>query len=251
MRLRRGLAIGLGSWAMASPLPLPAQPLPIQGMVELQPPFPLPQDSQLDVQLLELATAGGPNILVGRQQLQPRGRSPYPFQLPLRAGAIVPGRRYELRALLHQRGRWLFRSERGQPLPRGTTAPLQLTVLPVADAPLRGLTWLRAPAASTSPPPGAPRQEQQFRLDPLSREWSGSADCNRIVGRFRSGAGQQLQLEPLAGTMQLCEPAVMAEEQRFLTALRRVSRWRLDGQGRLELLDSEAGLLLRMETRSP
>ena len=196
---------------MASLLPLPAQPLPIQGVVELQPPFPLPQDSQLDVQLLELATADGPTVLVGRRQLQPQGRPPYPFHLPLRAGAIVPGRRYELRVLLHQRGRWLFRSERGQLLPRGPAAPLQLTVLPVADAPLRGLTWLRAPAASTPPPPGAPRQEQQFRLDPLSREWSGSADCNRIVGRFQSGAGQQLRLEPLAGTMRVCEPVVMAE----------------------------------------
>jgi len=236
---------------MASLLPLPAQPLPIQGVVELQPPFPLPQDSQLDVQLLELSTAGGPNILVGRQQLRPQGRPPYPFQLPLPAGAIVPGRRYELRALLHQHGRWLFRSERGQRLPRGPAVPLQLIVLPVADAPLRGLTWLRVPAAGTPPPPEAPRQEQQFRLDPLSQDWSGSADCNRIVGRFQSGADQQLRLEPLAGTMRACEPAVMAEEQRFLAALRRVSRWRLDGQGRLELLDPEATLLLRMETRSP
>lgn len=244
---RRVLALGLGlSLALAASLPAHAAQL--QGQVELQPPFPLPADALLDVQLLELGRPEANAVLVGRQQLRPQGRSPYPFVLNVLDGAIVPGRRYVLRAHVHQAGRLLFRSEAPLPLPPSASAPLRLSVVPVGDAPLRGLTWLRAPAASLPPPPGAPRQEQQIRLDPLSPELSGSGDCNRFVGRFRV-TGDQLRLEPQAGTMLACEPAVMADEQRFLADLLRVRRWRLDGEGRLELLDGGGAVLLRLQTR--
>jgi putative lipoprotein len=230
---------------------LAAHPGQIEAVVHVQPPFPLPPGARLDVQLLEISAAGGTETLVGRGQLQPQGRPPYSISLRFLTGALVAGRRYELRALLQQGGRLLFQMQRRQPLllHQGRPLPVRLTLVPVADAPLRGLTWLRAPAAGTPPPPGAPRQEQQFRLDPLISEFSGSADCNRFLGRFQGGAGQQLRLEPQVGTMLACEPAVMADEQRFLADLLQVRSWRLDGQGRLELFDAAGALLLRMETR--
>lgn len=239
-------ALGLGLL-----LPMAAQPGQLELVVQLQPAFPLPAGSRLEVQLLEISAAAGRHTLVGRGQLQPQGPPPYPISLRFLTSAIVPGRRYELRALLQQDGRLLFEMVRRQPLslPLGRALPTHLTLVPVADAPLRGLSWLRAPAASTPPPPGAPRQEQQFRLDPLLAELTGSADCNRFVGRFQSGAGQQLRLEPQIGTLLTCEPAVLADEQRFLADLLQVRSWRLDGQGRLELLDPAGTLLLRMETR--
>lgn len=249
---RLGSAIG-ACWALGLGLllPLAAHPGQIEAVVHMQPPFPLPPGARLDVQLLEISAAGGTETLVGRGQLQPQGRPPYSISLRFLTGALVAGRRYEMRALLQQGGRLLFQMQRRQPLRlhQGRALPVRLTLVPVADAPLRGLTWLRAPAAGTPPPPGAPRQEQQFRLDPLISEFSGSADCNRFLGRFQGGAGQQLRLEPQVGTMLACEPVVMADEQRFLADLLQVRSWRLDGQGRLELFDAAGALLLRMETR--
>jgi heat shock protein HslJ len=110
------------------------------------------------------------------------------------------------------------------------------------------LVWLRAPAASVPVPPEAPRQEQQFRLDPFTQELTGSGDCNRFVGRFQLD-GESLRLEPGATTMLACEPEVIADEQRFLQDLQQVRRWRLDGEGRLELLDAGDKPLLVMEPR--
>lgn len=97
-------------------------------------------------------------------------------------------------------------------------------------------------------PADAPRQEQQFRLDPLTRELTGSGDCNRFIGSFTLQA-DNLRLEPAGGTRLDCEPEVIADETRFLDDLMKVRRWRLDDQGRLELLDQEGGPLLLMEPR--
>ena len=165
-----------------------------------------------------------------------------------RSGGIRPAGRYRLRASIHQADRLLFSTRTAVPVLQGNLATAPLVLEPVGDAPLRGVEWLRAPAASVPVPPGAPRQEQQFRLDPLTRELSGSGDCNRFIGSFTLQQ-DRLRLEPAGGTMLDCEPEVKVDEARFLADLLKVRRWRLDGQGRLELLDQDGRVLLLMESR--
>lgn len=77
---------------------------------------------------------------------------------------------------------------------------------------------------------------------------SGSGDCNRFSGSYEL-QGDRLRLLPTIKTQKECEPLVMADEEAFLAAMARVRRWRLDGQGRLELLADSGELLLRMEPR--
>lgn len=221
----------------------------LRGLANLSQPFPLPADALLDVQLIEQDAAGtGSTVLRGRSRSPISGSSPFPFTLTYLEAAIRPGGRYRLRATIQQGDRLLFRTSTAVPfVVVNSTAP-RLVLEPVGDAPLRGLLWLRAPSAGVPAPPDAPRQEQQFRLDPLSSELTGSGDCNRFIGRFTLQA-ETLQLEPAGRTVLDCEPEVKADEARFIADLLKVRRWRLDGQGRLELLDQEGGLLLRMETR--
>ena len=220
----------------------------LQGQAVLRPPFPLPADAVLDVQLIELIGSQGSTVLRGRSRSTVRGRTPYAFTVPYIDAAILPAGRYRLRATIRQADRLMFSTVQAVPVLNGLPPPVALVLEPVGDAPLRGLSWLRAPAASVPAPPGAPRQEQQFRLDPLSRELTGSGDCNRFIGSFVL-QGDRLRLEPAGGTRLDCEPEVSADEDRFLAELLRVRRWRLDGQGRLELLDEAGERLLLMEAR--
>jgi putative lipoprotein len=235
-----------GALLLAAGQPGAAGGLP--GQAVLSQPFPLPADAVLDVQLIERVGAEASTVLRGRSRAPVKGRTPFVFMVPYLDGAIQPAGRYSLRATIRQADRLLFSTGAALPVLNGKDTPIRLLLEPVGDAPLRGLTWLQAPAASVPTPPGAPRQEQQFRLDPLTRELTGSGDCNRFIGTFAL-QGDTLRLEPAGGTMLECEPDVKADEARFLADLLKVRRWRLDGQGRLELLDEGGGVLLLMETR--
>lgn len=221
----------------------------LRGQAELSQPFPLPAEAVLDVQLLEVGGAEQDStVLLGRSRISARGPSPLAFTVPFLDAAIRPAGRYQLRATIHQNDRLLFRTPQAVGVFGGHPTSPSLRLEPVGDAPLRGLEWLRGPAASVPAPANAARQEQQFRLDPLSRELQGSGDCNRFVGTFLLQA-DKLQLLPAGATMLDCEPEVKADEARFIEDLRKVRRWRLDAKGRLELLDQNGELLLLMETR--
>lgn len=220
----------------------------LPGQAVLNQPFPVPADAVLDVQLVEIVGTQGSTVLRGRTHATVSGRAPYGFTVPYLDAAIQPSGRYQLRANIRQGDRLLFQTGAALPVLNGDLTPARLVLQPVGDAPLRGLTWLQAPAASVPAPPGAPRQERQFRLDPLTRELTGSGDCNRFIGTYTL-QGDNLRLEPAGGTMLDCEPEVKTDETSFLTDLLKVRRWRLDGQGRLELLDENDRMLLLMEIR--
>lgn len=59
---------------------------------------------------------------------------------------------------------------------------------------------------------------------------SGSGSCNRYTGDF-STSGSTLSVGPLATTFMSCEPAVMEQEQRFLTALQGAQRYEITDDG--------------------
>ncbi len=242
----RLLQVALASTTLLGVAPVMAGEL--NGTAALSQPFPLPSDAVLDLQLIELVGAGDSTVLVGRTRTPVRGRAPFTFSVPYLDAAIRPDSRYSLRAGIRQANRLLFSTTAAMAVIPGRPAPVRVLLEPVGDAPLRGLPWLRAPAASVPTPLGAPRQEQQFRLDPLTRELTGSGDCNRFIGTYAL-QGENLRLEPAGGTRLDCEPAVNADEARFLADLLEVRRWRLDRQGRLELLDESGDVRLLMEAR--
>ena len=243
-RLYRAILAGVTLLSAAQPGVAGA----LNGQVGLSQPYPLPADALLDVQLIELLGADGSTVLRGRSRVPLTGRLPTVYILRTVDGALRANGRYRLRASIRQADRLLFSTRTAVPVVPGHHAPAPLLLEPVGDAPLRGLTWLRAPAASVPAPPAAARQEEQFRLDPLTRELTGSGDCNRFIGSFAL-EGDSLRLQPVGTTLLACEPAVQSDEASFMADLLKVRRWRLDGHGRLELLDEGGRRLLLMETR--
>ncbi len=65
---------------------------------------------------------------------------------------------------------------------------------------------------------------------------AGIAACNRYAGRYAL-TGEGLRLSQLAATRMACEPGLMEEEQRFLSAADRIRGFALTREGSLELRD--------------
>ncbi len=77
----------------------------------------------------------------------------------------------------------------------------------------------------------------------------GSVSGNTGVNRFQGQAkidGDRLTLGPLATTRRAGPPALMDQESRFLKAIGRVRRFRMEPSGLLYLLDESGDELLRM-----
>lgn len=72
---------------------------------------------------------------------------------------------------------------------------------------------------------------------------SGRASCNRYSGRW-SAQGDGLQITPLAVTRMACAPALMAQEQRFLDILGKVTAFQIDETGALVLSTPDGTSLL-------
>ena len=74
---------------------------------------------------------------------------------------------------------------------------------------------------------------------------SGSGGCNRYNGKAQL-EGSRLAFGPLAATRMACTPAVMMQEQTFLSALERTAAWRFEPLTRkLVLMDPSGANLVR------
>jgi heat shock protein HslJ len=65
---------------------------------------------------------------------------------------------------------------------------------------------------------------------------SGSGGCNSFSGTYDLQSKEGIRFGPLATTRMACEPAVMAQEQRFLAILAAARGYSLYGDGSLSLI---------------
>jgi putative lipoprotein len=79
---------------------------------------------------------------------------------------------------------------------------------------------------------------------------SGSTGCNKFTGMAVIEA-DNLTFTPLATTRLACAPELMAQEQRFLSAIQEVRRFAIDSDGRLQLLGVGGGPLVRLSRTTP
>lgn len=106
---------------------------------------------------------------------------------------------------------------------------------------LVGDPWrLESLAGEDAAPPGTART-LAFAADGAV---TGAAGCNRFTGRARFD-GVSLGIGPLATTRMACPTARAEAEARFLEALSRVARWRLEPDGALALEGAEGAVLAR------
>lgn len=73
---------------------------------------------------------------------------------------------------------------------------------------------------------------------------SGSAGCNRFTGAYSYDAGA-LTVTPLGVTRMMCAPALMSQEQKFITALQSATRVETSVDGATVLKSATGSVLLR------
>ena len=227
--------------------PNPALAGSLEGSATLKVPLPVPAEAIFEAQLQEIGPADAPATLLGKARFKAGAGAPIAFRSPYVDGMLKAGHRYSVRALISEAGRLLFTTDTVQPVVPGVLPPIHLELVPVGDAPLLGVLWLQAPAASVPVGAQAARQEVQLVLDPLTSTVIGSADCNRLQGTYRL-EGDRLSFSSMVSTMLQCEGEVMEDERRFLADLKRVRAWTFVDR-KFQLLDDSGTVLLKFETR--
>lgn len=106
------------------------------------------------------------------------------------------------------------------------------------DEPIEGPMWRLVLLGDQPVAPGDdPMRNPQLQFDRSSGRLSGSGGCNRMSGSFTRSASQ-LKLGQIAATKMACgDPARNALETQFFQALQATASYRLQGPGRLALLD--------------
>lgn len=106
------------------------------------------------------------------------------------------------------------------------------------DEPIEGPTWRLVLLGDQPVAPGDdPMRNPQLQFDRSSGRVSGSGGCNRMSGSFTRSASR-LKLGQIAATKMACgDPARNTLETQFFQALQATASYRLQGPGRLALLD--------------
>lgn len=80
--------------------------------------------------------------------------------------------------------------------------------------------------------------EVTLEFDAVTRRLAGRSGCNRYNAAFEL-SGEGLSIGPAASTRMACAPDLMAQEQRFLADLQRISRFDIDPSGALLLFAND------------
>ena len=106
------------------------------------------------------------------------------------------------------------------------------------DEPIEGPVWRLDQLGGEPVTAGSdPRRDPQVVFDRSSGRLSGSGGCNRMNGSYTRTASQ-LRLGQIAATKMACaDPARNALETQFFLALQATASYRLQGPGRMALLD--------------
>lgn len=118
------------------------------------------------------------------------------------------------------------------------------------DEPIEGPVWhLDQLGGQTVARGSDPRRDPQLQFDGGNNRVVGSGGCNQVSGSFVRN-GSSLRLSQLAATRMACaDPAVQSTEGQFFAALQTTASYRLQGPGRLYLLDAGGNTIASFSSR--
>lgn len=231
-----------------------AQTRTLKGTVAYRERMALPPNALVEVKLVDVSLADAPSPVIAQTSIETRGRQPpIPFVLQYDAGAIVKRRRYALQARITVDGAPWFVTTTAHPVFSGRRNRADLLLQRASAASAAPAPAAVAQAAPTTPAGRwlAESVEGRGVIDRLQTTLeiaadgtvSGSGGCNRFGGKATID-GERIDLGRLFSTQMACPPAAMDQERRFLDALAKVKRWRVDPAQRKLLLVDEAGRTL-------
>ena len=91
----------------------------VEGTAAYRERIALPPDAVFEAELQDVSRPDAPAEVLGRARIDPAGQPPFRFQIAYNDAAVLPGRRYVVRATVRQQGQLLFTTNRAYPLRPG------------------------------------------------------------------------------------------------------------------------------------
>jgi putative lipoprotein len=208
----------------------------VTGTVAYRERMALPPNAAIEIKLQDVSRQDAPATTVAETLFAAEGKQvPIPFQLSYNPADINMAHSYQVRADINVDGKLMFTTTTAYPvLTQG--APSQVTMIlqqakapvaaPAAGTKLRATRWVLAEVNGQPAQPGQ-GQSAHFELH-KNEKLTGSTGCNNFSGSYIASEGA-LQFMPGATTMKACSPAVAAQEQAFLSALKATTAYQVNG----------------------
>ena len=211
----------------------------IEGSIWYRERIALPPNAEILVFLEDVARMDAPSEVIATTRFAPEGGPPWMFSLEYDPHRLQDKGRYVLRARIEADGRLLFINTESIPaFEDNAGAPVQVLVSRVGrgrggegakipDASLTETYWKLIELGGQAAVVGAGGREPHMLLASDGSRVHGFSGCNRFTGSYRRTDGQ-LSFTRLASTRTACMEG-MEQEQRFLDALGRTSRFTIRG----------------------
>jgi putative lipoprotein len=226
----------------------------IEGSIWYRERIVLPPSAEIHVYLEDVARMDVPAEVVATTSVDPRDGPPFSFALPYDPRKLRDRGRYVLRVRIEADGRLLFINTQSVPAFAGdASAPLEIRVSRVTgsrpgegtrvpDVSLTDTYWKLVELDGQAAALGAGERELHMVLTSEGGRVRGFSGCNRFTGSYRH-SDRHLRFTQLASTRMACVET-MEQEQRFLDALGRTSRFTIQGDA-LALYSGDERLALR------
>lgn len=226
-------------------MPAAVQDVRITGALAYMQRIALPQDAVAEISVSPEGPADKALTPLKQERFELNGRQvPIPFEVQLDPGVQTRSGRMRLRATIEDgNGGLLWTSDTANifAIEPGTTdlgtinlVPTSAAVVDIDELTQHGWMVAKLNGAALSAD-----SQATIAFDRDGRI-SGNASCNSYTGSYKVNAGK-LIVAPLAMTRKACVPAVMQQEQAFISVLESATNMSLDPSGVLTLSNEEGG----------
>lgn len=232
---RRSLATLLGVSLLMPASAAMAATMTLRGTVSYRERIALPPTAVAEVKLLDVSLADAPARTLAETRITVGSRNTIRYSLRFDRSRIMSRRSYALQARIVDGDRLLFINTTRHAVFAGGANNTDIRVDYVGTQPAPAP--VAQPAAVTAPVGrwlaedirggGVIDRLQTVIEIAADGTITGSGGCNRIRGKATI-AGEAISFGPMMSTKMACSPAVMNQEQKFLTALKDVRSWRID-----------------------
>lgn len=223
-----------------------AEEVAVTGEVSYRERIALPPNAILTVRLSDVSLADAPEAIVAEQKIDPAGQVPIGFELKLDPAVIQPNVNYALQARITVDDRLWFINDERYPFDPSRPEPAQLVLKMVrqnADATpatLFDTTWVAEDINGR----GVIDNAQSTFSVAADGKVSGSGACNRFFAQAEV-KGDKITIGKAGATMMACPEALMDQERKFFAALEAAAAYRIDGDGKLFLVDANGVDIVR------
>lgn len=223
-----------------------AEEIAIGGEVFYRERIALPPNAVLAVRLSDVSLADAPASIVAEQKIDPAGQVPIKFEVKVNPAVIQPNVNYALQARITVGDELWFTNDERYAIDPLKAEPVQMLLKMVrqdaeaSPSALFGTTWL----AEDINGGGVIDDAQSTFSVAADGKVTGNGGCNRFFAQAEV-KGDSIRIGKAGATMMACPPALMDQEQKFFAALEKAATYRIDGDGKLFLVDAKGVDIVR------